>query len=402
MRAEPAQATTPGRPAEVFLAFLRLGCTSFGGPAAHLGYFQAEFVERRRWLTPAAFAELVALSQALPGPGSSQVGFAIGLLHADLPGALAAFAGFTIPSAVLMLAFAFGHSLFSGPAGQAILRGLELVAVAIVAQAVLAMQRTLAPDLARVGFALAAIPLMLFLPPAVAAPATLCLAACAGVLLLHAHRKPAPEQPRLPASPQAARLAITIFCILFVASLVLQSRTLTQVSLYASLFRSGALVFGGGHVVLPLLDKVIVARGWMPGGEFLAGYGAAQALPGPLFSFAAFIGADMRALHWPILTGILALFALFAPGLLLMLAALPFWQSLRRRPGLNAALAGINAAVVGVLAAALYRPIWTSAIHSGFDITLAACALFALLVWRIPSWNVVLAVALLSMLRLLF
>lgn len=383
------------RVAEVFAAFLRLGCTSFGGPVAHLGYFQSEFVERRQWLTAGSFAELVALAQSLPGPASSQVGFAIGLTRAGLPGGLAAWLGFTLPSAVLMLAFAFGHTLFSGKAGAAFLHGLQLVAVAVVANAVLAMQRRLAPDRTRLAFAVLAVPVVLFAAPSVSTPLAIVLGAIGGLLLLRRAPEHDPAQPPSTLTRRTAVIAAALFSALFVACLFFQQAALTARSLFAALFRAGALVFGGGHVVLPLLDGLIVARGWLSPQTFLAGYGAAQALPGPLFSFAAYVGAASRPTQHPLAFGLIALVALFLPGLLLIIAILPFWQALRRQTLVQSALRGVNAAVIGVLIAALYRPVWTSSVHSPADFSIALTAFAALTAFKVQPWIIVLASGLL-------
>lgn len=395
----PEQPQKPHSALEVFLVFLRLGCTSFGGPAAHLGYFQAEFVTRRKWLSSERFAQILALSQSLPGPGSSQTGFAIGILRAGIPGGIAAFLGFTLPSALLMYAFASGHALFRGPTGQAILHMLQLVAVAVVAQAVLAMQRALAPDAPRIAFAIAAMLIVLFAPPAWSTPLAIALGAAAGVLLLR-NRAHTPAQSTEPHTPhRAAAVAAALFALLFLAACFVQTAQPTRTALLAALFRAGSLVFGGGHVVLPLLDHAIVARGWIPAETFFSGYGAAQALPGPLFTFATFLGAAMPALAHPALNALLATLALFAPGLLLMLACLPFAQTLDRTPTLAAALRGVNAAVVGVLAAALIRPIGSTALKSPLDIVLALAGFGALTFLRCPPWLLVIAAVVIGIAR---
>lgn len=388
-------------PLAVFLVFLRLGCTSFGGPIAHLGYFQSEFVQRRRWLTPAAFAELVALAQSLPGPSSSQVGYAIGITRAGLPGGIAAWLGFTLPSAALMLLFAFGHALASNAPGTAlanqlaaILHGLQLVAVAVVAQAVFSMQRSLAPDRPRILFAVLAAAIVLFAPATFATPLVIAFAALAGLRLAPRNPSsgPTPDDTHdTPAalSPTTGMTAAILFSILLLATLLPSHLPAT---LFASLYRTGSLVFGGGHVVLPLLEDSIVARGWIAQPAFLAGYGAAQALPGPLFSFAAFLGATAPTSH-PLASGVLALAAIFLPGILLITAILPFWHLLRRHTAVQSALWGINAAVVGILIAALYQPVWTSTIHTPRDFFIALAAFAALTAARTPPWLVVLAAA---------
>ena len=380
---------------EVFLIFLRLGCTSFGGPIAHLGYFQSEFVERRKWLGAESFAELVALAQSLPGPASSQVGFAIGLLRGGLTGGFAAWLGFTLPSAALMLAFAFGHSLFSGKGGAAFLHGLQLTAVAVVAQAVLAMQGRLAPDRTRLVFAILAVGIVLFGPPFVSTALAILLGAIGGLLVLRTSAESAAGQLLTSISTLSRRTgtaAGALFAVLFAVCLAIRRSGLSALGLFANFFRAGSLVFGGGHVVLPLLDGLVVAKGWMQREVFLAGYGAAQALPGPLFSFAAYVGASVRPNAHPLAAGLIALVAIFLPGLLLMTAILPFWHGLRDRPIVQSALRGVNASVVGVLIAAFYQPVWTSTVHSSTDFWIALSAFAALTVWRLAPWMVVGAV----------
>lgn len=385
---------------EIFVTFLRLGCTSFGGPIAHLGYFRAEFVERRRWLSDAAYAELISLAQSMPGPASSQVGFAIGLLRGGWLGGLAAWTAFTLPSAAVMLAFAFGQALLTGRRGAAVLRGLELVAVAVVAQAVLSMRRTLAPDLPRIAIAVLGFLLVLVSPPQAGTLVAIAAGALAGFLLLrHAgsnstnHSAAAPAPP-LQLTRRSAHLALTLFVALLAASF-LPAHT-TACSLLAALFRIGALVFGGGHVVLPLLASAIAQNHWLTPSAFFAGYGAAQALPGPLFSIGAYVGAAARPSAHPLLLGLAALVALFLPGLLLMAAVLPYWRTLRQQPRISAALAGINASVVGLLAAALYQPLLITAIHALPDVLIAVAAFLLLVHWRTPPWVIVLGLGALS------
>jgi chromate transporter len=385
---------------EVLAIFLRLGLTSFGGPIAHLGYFRAEFVSRRRWLTEQSFAEILAIAQSLPGPASSQTGYMIGLLRAGLPGGLAAWLGFTTPSAVLMLAFAFGHSLFSGGLGNALLHGLQLAAVAVVAQAVLAMRRTLAPDIPRLILALIAAAITLFAPASFGTLLAIALGALLGLTL----RTPA-DAPELtlpaPLSRRAALTAAALFCALVVLCIAVGSNDITPLTVFSRFARSGALVFGGGHVVLPMLESAIVTPGWIPQPTFLAGYGAAQALPGPLFTFAAFLGASIGATQphpHPIALGLTALIALFLPGLLLATAVLPFWTTIRTHPSIRRAMNGITASVVGILAAALIRPVASSTVHTWLDLGLAIAAFFALVLLKLPPWLVVLATAALTIL----
>jgi len=384
------QADTSGTAAEVLLVFLRLGCTSFGGPVAHLGYFQKEFVERRKWFSEGTMAELIALAQSLPGPASSQVGFALGILRAGWLGGLAAWTGFTLPSAVLMLALAYGHSLIASPAGVRLLHALQLVAVAVVAQAVFAMQRSLAPDRWRMGFALVAAAVTLFGPPQFATLAAIAAGAGCGLLFLRSKTiaQEAPPAQRLP--KRAGVAAAACFLVLLVLPPLITALFPNQeLDVFSAFYRTGALVFGGGHVVLPLLENSVVARGWVAQPAFLAGYGAAQALPGPLFTFAAYLGAVVRPSLSPLAYGLIALVGIFTPGLLAMAAVLPFWDALRRNALLQSAVRGVNATVVGVLIAALYQPLWTSTIHSATDFCVALAAFTLLTLWKAPSWLVV-------------
>jgi chromate transporter len=384
----------------VLFAFLRLGCTSFGGPIAHLSYFRAEFVERRRWLTESTYAEVIALAQSMPGPASSQVGFAVGLLRAGWLGGLAAWIGFTLPSAALMLAFAFGYGHPQGRTGAATLHGLQLVAVAVVAQAVVRMQRTLAPDMLRLSVAAIGAAIALFASPAYATVLAIAAGALAGLLLMRPMKEPAPDRPSFapPISRPGAAVAAILFVILLVVALRLSASRTLATAVLAGLYRTGALVFGGGHVVLPLLDAAIVQRGWLAQSSFLAGYGAAQAVPGPLFSIAAYVGAAVRPNPHPLLLGACALVALFLPGLLLMAAVLPFWSALRRRPLIVSLLRGVNASVVGVLAAALYRPLWTATIRTTTDFLIALLAFVLLIRFKVQPWIVVLGIILASIL----
>ena len=383
--------TTPDRnPWSVFLIFLRLGLTSFGGPVAHLGYFHDEFVERRRWLSEHSYADLVALCQFLPGPASSQVGYALGLSRCGYAGALAAWAGFTLPSALMLIGFA---RVVAGeaqvlPAGM--LHGLKVVAVAVVAQAVWGMARTLCPDVARITIMLATACLVLLMPSALAQVGCIAMAAIVGLLLF----KPLPSESHEPMTVPVRRRVGACWLALFFALLVglpalaawYPGHGVAQVEAF---YRAGAMVFGGGHVVLPLLQAQVVQPGWVDSDVFLAGYGAAQAVPGPLFTFAAFLGASMQHAPSGWIGGLVCLLTIFVPSLLLVMGALPFWQRLRHYAQARAALMGINACVVGLLLAALYQPVWTSAIHGPWDFALALVALVALMFWRLPPWLVV-------------
>jgi chromate transporter len=414
----PPFAAGRGSAREVLLTFLRLGCHSFGGPIAHLGYFYTEFVERRRWCDEETFAELVGLAQSMPGPASSQVGFALGLLRAGWAGGVAAWVGFTTPSALLMLGFAMGHTLFTGKAGAGAVHGLQLVAVAVVAQAILSMRKSLAPDALRMGVALIAAAIAFLASPASGTVLAIATGALLGLLL------PRPLQPGPPqsGSPQSyspqppvsrlhfglPKLAGVVAAATFLGLLLLLPLAesfgsgqggglpdwLTQgTAVFSAFYRTGALVFGGGHVVLPLLENAVVARGWVDQSSFLAGYGAAQALPGPLFTFSAYLGAVIQPALHPVALSAVSLVAIFLPGLLVIVAVLPFWTSLRQRPQVQAILRGVNAAVVGVLISAFIRPVCSSALHSVYDVAVAVVALALLVRGKIAPWITVVAVA---------
>jgi chromate transporter len=380
---------------EVLAAFLRLGCTSFGGPVAHLGYFRAEFVERRRWLDEAAYADIVALCQFLPGPASSQVGLSLGLLRAGIPGALCAWLGFTLPSAFALIAFGYGLDALGELANAPWLHGLKLVAVAVVAQAVWAMARSVAPDGVRASLAVAAAVLTLAIPSTVGQVAAILLGALVGWRLLARaaieESSGSPLRLSLRWSVAALLLFFALLALLPLAAVASGNRAL---ALFASFYRSGSLVFGGGHVVLPLLQASVVQQGWVGNDAFLAGYGAAQAVPGPLFTFAAYLGTVMGPAPNGWQGGLLCLVAIFLPSFLLVFGTLPFWSELGRRAGVQAAFAGVNAAVVGLLLAALYRPVWTSAVFAPADFALAIVAFLLLSFWRTPPWLVVLLGAL--------
>ena len=384
---------------EVLHVFFRLGCTSFGGPIAHLGYYRKEFVERRKWCGESTLAEIIAIAQSLPGPASSQTGFAIGILRAGWLGGLAAWVGFTVPSAILMLAFAFGHSFIRGEVGDGLLHGLRLVAVAVVAQAVLAMQRSLAPDRMRIAFAVVATALSLFLPLQVATLAPIVLGALAGLVLLRSDDEANFDAVELPVSKRAGVIAGTLF-LLLLATLPILARVLATPALdiFSTFYQTGALVFGGGHVVLPLLESAVVGRGWVAQQSFLTGYGAAQALPGPLFCFGAYLGASIRPSTNPLAYGLISLIGIFAPGLLAMAAVLPFWSAVRGNRSFRRALKGVNASVVGILIAALFHPLWTSTILHASDFWIALAAFALLTAWKVQPWKVVAGVAAVSIL----
>ncbi|WP_442595555.1 chromate efflux transporter [Parapusillimonas sp. JC17] len=381
----------PDGPWSVFLVFLRLGMTSFGGPIAHLGYFRSEFVERRRWLTDRDYSDLVALCQFLPGPSSSQVGMALGLGRAGWPGLLAAWAGFTLPSAMALILFAYGVGQYQDLARSGWVHGLKIVAVAIVAQAVWGMAKSLCPDRPRATLAVLAALLTLILPTASGQVAAI---VCAGVVGRWMLEPPQPPGGRAHAYPISRKTGVVALCLfaLPLAGLALWAAFSgsSMAALLDGIYRSGALVFGGGHVVLPLLQSAVVPSGVVSSADFLAGYGAAQAVPGPLFTFAAYLGtiADSTLNGWR--GGLAWLALIFLPGFLVLAAALPFWESLRRRPGIQAAMAGINAGVVGILLSALYDPVWTGAIHGKADFGLALAAFGLLVFGRLPPALVVL------------
>ncbi len=382
---------------QVFLVFLRLGLTSFGGPVAHLGYFREEFVARKKWLSEQSYADIVALCQFLPGPASSQVGLAVGLSRAGYHGALAAWAGFTLPSALALTIFALSLGVFDESVLPGMLQGLKIVAVAVVAQAVWGMAKSLCPDTLRASLMALYAAVILLAPSVWTQVAVIALAGLAGLFLF----KPGPAASRealsLPVSRRAGLLWLGIFfsglIILPLLASILPSQTL---ALLDAFYRAGSLVFGGGHVVLPLLQAEVVPPGWVDANTFLAGYGAAQAVPGPLFTFASFLGAAMQTAPSGWTGSIICLLAIFAPSFLLVAGALPFWETLRHNLRMQAALTGINAAVVGILLAALYDPVWTSAIHAPQDFALALLAFIALMFWKLPPWLVVLVCAVLG------
>lgn len=381
-----------GTVTEVFLAFLRLGLTSFGGPVAHLGYFRDDLVVRRRWMDDRAYADLVALCQFLPGPASSQVGFAMGLQRAGVRGALAAFVAFTLPSAVLLVAFAVGAAVIGGPVGGGVLAGLKIVAVAIVAHAVWGMARTLTPDARRAGVAVVALALALLLPAAPGQLGALAVGIVAGLLLLRGVEEPATvDLPPFGIPRGAAVTCLVLFGAALVALPLMAATTgAGVVALVDTFFRSGALVFGGGHVVLPLLQAGVVQTGWVSPDTFLAGYGAAQAVPGPLFTFAAYLGAVSDVGPGGVAGAAIALAAIFLPGFLVLVGVLPFWDAVRRRPRIRAAMRGANAAVVGILGAALYAPVFTTAITGPGSLVLAVLGFVLLTAVKVPAWAVVL------------
>ncbi len=383
---------------EVLTTFLKLGLTSFGGPIAHLGYFRDELVLRRRWIDEARYGEIVALCQFLPGPASSQVGFCMGLLRGGPLGALAAWAAFTLPSAILLVLFAYGAASAGGPVEAAILHGLKLVAVAVVAQAVYGMAKSLTPDRTRAGIALAAVFIVSFLASAIGQVAAIAIGAVAGLVLCRQAGAGTVGHLSVPISRRfGAGCLVVFFALLIVMPLWASVSGSADVNLFDAFYRSGALVFGGGHVVLPLLKAEIVDKGWLSNDVFLAGYGAAQAVPGPLFTFAAYLGAAIGQVTGDLASAVVALVAIFLPGLLLVTGVLPFWEVVRRREDAQAAMRGANAAVVGILGAALYNPVWTSAVLTPADFALALAGFLGLTMWKLPPWAVVIALPLVTL-----
>jgi chromate transporter len=393
--AETESASHPTQPAsgwiEVFRVALKLGLTSFGGPVAHLGYFREEYVVQRRWLDEATYADLVALCQFLPGPASSQVGIAVGLLRAGYAGAMAAWVGFTLPSAIALALFAYGVNAIGDVGGSGWLHGLKVVAVAVVAQAVLGMMRSLAPDRERASLAVAAAVIALVVPSTLGQVGAIVLGGVLGLALL----------PKLALNTSIAHLPVAVgrvvgatlltcfFSLLAGLPWVAANLQIHSIQLVDAFYRAGSLVFGGGHVVLPLLQASVVPRGWVTNDAFLAGYGAAQAVPGPLFTFAAYLGAVMGPQPNGWAGAAMCLVSIFLPSFLLVIGMLPFWDTLRRRAWVQSALRGVNAAVVGVLLAALYNPVWKAGITGPYDFALATTAFLLLFMWRTPPWLVV-------------
>jgi chromate transporter len=383
-------AATQGSFLEVLSVALRLGLTSFGGPIAHLGYFRDEYVVRRKWLDERSYADLVALCQFLPGPASSQVGMAVGIVRVGLAGALAAWLGFTLPSALALVLFAFGVNALGGAADAGWLHGLKIVAVAVVAQAVWGMAKSLCPDRQRATLAILAAIGTLSWPSATGQLVSIVAGGIIGWLLLPPTALGAESHTQFPISKRTGVVAWLIFFALLFGLPVLRQTTANHwVDVFDSFFRVGSLVFGGGHVVLPLLQAEVVGPGWVTNEQFVAGYGAAQAVPGPLFTFSAYLGAVMDGWSGALLT----LVAIFLPSFLLVIGALPFWDLLRVKLSFQAALSGINAAVVGLLLAALYNPVWTSAIHTSADFGLGLVAFGLLMFWKWPPWLVVVLTA---------
>lgn len=382
-------ASVQDSPWKVFLVFLRLGMTSFGGPIAHLGFFRTEFVDRRRWLNEEHYADVVALSQFLPGPASSKVGIIIGVMRAGIPGALAAWFGFTMPSALALIAFGYGVTALGDLSNAGWLHGLKIVAVAVVAQAVWGMARNLCPDKERLAIAAAATVVVLAVPSSLGQIAAIVLGGLIGWRFLPGEVIPLIPLPIRISRAWSVASVILFFGFLIGLPLAVSSTGSHLLAVFDAFYRSGSLVFGGGHVVLPLLQAATVQPGWVSNDTFLAGYGAAQAVPGPLFTFAAYLGTVMDRAPNGLVGGLFCLLGIFLPSFFLAIGPLPFWNWFRQHPVMRSVLKGVNAAVVGLLLAALYNPVWTSAIHSSADFAIAAVALLLLVSWKVPPWLVV-------------
>lgn len=384
--------TTPDKPGnviEVFITFLKLGLTSFGGPVAHLGYFRKELVERQRWVDDHDFSQLLAISQFLPGPASSQLGFTLGLLRAGWLGALAAFLAFTLPSAFLLFAFAYFLPVLSGSVGEAAIHGLKLVACAVVADAVMGMSKKLCPDRTRKTIAALAVCILLISDSAWLQIFVVMAGAVAGMVFCQGPTVPTESAVRVNYGKRLGSILLAVFFLLLFALPILATQQDTLLVMAEAFYRAGALVFGGGHVVLPLLEDSMVNAGWVSEETFLAGYGASQAIPGPMFAFSAFLGSVITTEHTAFISATTALLFMFLPGFLLVAAILPFWQMISHNTQAANAIAGINAAVVGLLAAALYDPIFTAGVTSATDLAIAVVAFALLAVWRLsPLWAV--------------
>jgi chromate transporter len=380
--------------------FLRLGCSSFGGPVAHLGYFRTELVERRQWCSEETYAEIIAVSQSLPGPASSQTAFSLGLLRGGWLGGFAAWVGFTLPSAALMTSFAFAEQSLQGKMGTAVVHGLQLSAVAVVAQAIFVMRKRLTPDWQRMMIALIALVIAMFGPASISTFLAIVAGALCGAVFLRGDSRP--KQPPLDfrISRRAGAIAGVLYLVLLIASAIIPKTHPGMIQVGSAFYLSGALVFGGGHVVLPLLEHAVVSPGWVTQQSFLTGYGFAQAIPGPLFTFAGFLGAAIQSSTSRAGLGCIALIAIFLPGLLAMVAALSFWSQIRESRPLRTTLPGINASVLGVLAAAFLRPVCSTAIRSAPDLLIAGAALALLTIGKVRPWMVVLVAVLASVLML--
>jgi chromate transporter len=388
-----------GTAREVFAAFLKLGISSFGGPIAHLGYFQHELIERRRWLDASRYAQLVALAQLLPGPASSQIGFALGLIRAGWTGAIAAFVGFTLPSALLLYVLATFMSRFDHPLGRAALHGLKLVAIAVVAQGVVTMARRLTPNVPRALLAAVSTALVLMVGSSISQLLAIAVGGLVGLAFLKAPASTPAAPFGLRYGARSGALLLLLFAVLLTIAFLRPANSSPLAAAAAAFYRSGALVFGGGHVVLPLLQEAVVTPGLVTTDDFLAGYGAAQAVPGPLFSVAAFMGARLEHGQGGLAGAAVAVLAIFLPGLLLVAGALPMWRKFAHRQSAAGAISGINAAVVGLLAAALYDPLWTSTVRAASDVAIAGAAFLVLATTRTSILLVLAGCVALSMAR---
>lgn len=370
---------------EILIVSTRLGLSSFGGPTAHLGYFHEEYVRRKKWMDEKSYADLVALAQFLPGPASSQVGMGVGLMRGGVTGGLISFIGFTLPSVIVLIAFALLLTNYD-VADAGWIRGLKIVAVAVVAHAVMGMAKKLAPDLKRKALVLFALIATLMWQTAFTQVGVILIAALIGFIIYRNHTVADDDETRFPISKKIASVCLILFfALLFLLPVIKEATGSYWIAVFDSFYRSGSLVFGGGHVVLPLLEQELVPKGWVTQEEFLAGYGATQAVPGPLFTFAAYLGAVMNG--W--FGGLFATAAIFLPAFLLIVGALPFWDSLRNNKKVKGAIMGVNAAVVGILISAFYTPIWTSSIIEPVDFALAAVLFSMLVFWKLPPWVVV-------------
>lgn len=391
----PVTSKKQGNFLEVLAVFTKLGLTSFGGPVAHLGYFRAELIERRKWMDDASYADLVALCQFLPGPASSQTGIGLGIARAGIPGGFAAWLGFTLPSAFALIAFAFGVSAIGDINDAGWLQGLKIVAVAVVAHAIWGMATKLTPDRLRITLAILAAAVALIWPTSLAQVLIILAGGVIGWLLLPDDTLIPRQEPSFQIKKRLGAVLLAVFFVLLIGLPVVREATSNfSVAVFDSFYRAGSLVFGGGHVVLPLLQAEVVPPGWIDNATFTAGYGAAQAVPGPLFTFSAFLGAATEPGLAGLWTALVALVAIFVPSFLLLIGVLPFWDRLRAMSPVQAALRGVNAAVVGILLAALYNPVWTSAIFTATDFALALSAFLVLSFWKWPAWLVVILTAL--------
>lgn len=374
-----------GSPAEVFTAFLKLGLTSFGGPIAHIGYFRKELLERRQWVSESQFSQLLAICQFLPGPASSQLGFSIGLARAGWLGALAAFIGFTLPSALLLIGFASLLPVLSGPIGEAAIHGLKILAFAVVADAVLGMSKKLCPDSQRATIAILSAAVLLVVGNAWIQLLVVMAGGLTGHYLCKTKAAGLSSQIPIHYGKKLGSILLLLFFGLLLGLPLFSSSTPSLISIAEAFYQAGALVFGGGHVVLPLLEDSVVSPGWISSETFLAGYGVSQAIPGPMFAFSAYLGAVTPTGYNPWLGAVIALLFIFIPGLLLVAGVLPFWRSISDNVTVANAVSGVNASVVGLLAAALYDPIFTSAIQSGFDLAIGLIAFALLSIWRLST-----------------